>query len=69
VTEEEVSTRAGQRPGKLVLYGLARFAPNDNFCHWTGDQEKKVKQRNRLHCLEGNVFFLPLWLLNIDAKK
>jgi hypothetical protein len=71
VTEEEVSPRAGQRPGKLALYGLARFVPNDNFCHWTGDEEKKVKQRNGLHCLGGKwpFVFLPLWLLNIDAKK
>jgi hypothetical protein len=40
-------------------------------CHWTEDQEKKVKQRNGLHCLGGKLpfVFLPLWLLNIDAKK
>jgi hypothetical protein len=32
---------------------------------------EKVKQRNGLHCLgEKWLFvFLPLWLLNIDAKK
>jgi hypothetical protein len=53
VIEEEVSPRAGQRPGKLALQGLARFASNNNFCHWTRDQEKKVKQRNGLHCLGG----------------
>jgi hypothetical protein len=43
----------------------------ENFCHWTGDQEKKVKQRNRLQYLGGKwpFVFLPLWLLNIDAKK
>jgi hypothetical protein len=30
-----------------------------------------VKQRNRLHCLGGKwpFVFLPLWLLNTDAKK
>jgi hypothetical protein len=28
--EEEVSPRAGQRPGKIVLQGLARFVLNDN---------------------------------------
>jgi hypothetical protein len=51
VTEEEVFPGAGQRLGKLVLWGLARFALNDNCCHWTGDLERKVKQRNELHCL------------------
>jgi hypothetical protein len=53
MTEEEVSQRAGQRPGKLALYGQARYGLNDNFCHWTGDQERKVRQRNKLHCLAG----------------
>jgi hypothetical protein len=53
VTEEEVSQRAGQRPGKIVLQRLARFALNDNFCHWTRELERKVKQINELHCLGG----------------
>jgi hypothetical protein len=43
MTEEEVSPRAGQGKGKLAIQGLARFAPNDNICHWTGDLERKVK--------------------------
>jgi hypothetical protein len=30
VTEEEVSPRAGQRPGKLAFYRLARFDLNNN---------------------------------------
>jgi hypothetical protein len=40
-------------------------------CHWIRDQEKKVKQRNRLHCLGGKwpFVFLPLWLLNTDARS
>jgi hypothetical protein len=47
VTEEAVSPRAGQRPGKLALKGLARFSLNDNFCHWTGDPEKKAGLKPR----------------------
>jgi hypothetical protein len=38
MTKEEVFQREGQRPGKIALQGLARFALNDNFCHWTRDQ-------------------------------
>jgi hypothetical protein len=32
---------------------------------------EKGKKRNGLHCLgeKWPFFFLPLWLLNIDAKK
>jgi hypothetical protein len=51
VTEQEVSQRVGQRLGKIMLYGLARYALNDNFCHWTGDPDRKLKQRNEFYSL------------------
>jgi hypothetical protein len=41
VTEEEVSPRAGQSLGKLELYGLARFALNDNLVIGLGTRRER----------------------------
>jgi hypothetical protein len=31
MTEEEVSSRPGQKLGKISFQGLTRYTPNDNF--------------------------------------